>query len=81
MRRALILLFLAAPLMAQESSRVPVSAPAAHNVTVRVVTAPEGAPLGYSVVAMPALDLERFTSASGVVLMPVPSPGQVREPD
>ena len=85
-RRALILLFLAAPLMAQEASRVPASVPArvpasalaAHNVTVRVVTAPEGAPLGYSVVAMPALDLERFTSASGVVLMPVPSPGQVR---
>ena len=64
----------ASPLSAQEPAR----APAAQHVTVRVVTSLENAPLGYSVVAMPALDLERFTSASGVVVMPVPAPGQVR---
>jgi hypothetical protein len=62
---------LATPLVAQE-------APGARNVTVRVVTALERAPLGYSVVAIPALELERFTAASGVVVMPVPAPGQVR---
>ena len=64
----------ASPLSAQEPAR----APAAQHVTVRVVTSLENAPLGYSVVAMPALDLERFTSSSGVVVMSVPAPGQVR---
>lgn len=67
-----------APLAAQQPAPAPARAPAVHNVTVRVVTALEGAPLGYSVVAMPALGLERFTSASGVVVMPVPAPGPVR---
>ena len=74
MRHLFALLLGATSLAAQESAR----APAAHHVTVRVVTALEGAPLGYSVVAIPTLDLERFTSASGVVVMPVPTPGQVR---
>lgn len=67
-----------ASLAAQEPAQDPARAPAAHNVTVRVVTALEGAPLGYSVVAMATLGLERFTSASGVVVMPVPAPGPVR---
>jgi hypothetical protein len=63
--RALVLSSIAVPLAAQ-------------NVTVRVITALERAPLGYSVVAMPSLGLERFTTASGVVVMPVPAPGEVR---
>lgn len=74
MRRAGLLLLVSASLAAQEPAR----APAVHNVTVRVITALEGAPLGYSVVAMPTLDVERFTSSAGVVVMPVPAPGQVR---
>jgi hypothetical protein len=62
------------PLAAQDQA----PAPTAHNVTVRVLTGLEGAPLGYSVVAMPSLGLERFTSAAGVVVMPVPTAGPVR---
>ncbi len=44
---------------------------APRNLTVRVVTAPEGQPLGYSVVAVPARGIERFTSAQGAVVVPV----------
>ncbi len=51
---------------------------APHHLTVRVVTSVEGAPLGYSVVALPALGIERFTSASGAVVLPLAAPGPVR---
>ena len=64
---------LAGPLQAQEIAPVP-----ARLVTVRVVTDPDGAPLGYGVVAFPDLALERFTSPTGVVVMPVLTPGRVR---
>lgn len=49
-----------------------------RSLIVRVVTAPEGAPLGYSVVQVPGSGLERFTNASGVVAVPVPASGPVR---
>lgn len=51
---------------------------AAQSLTVRVITALERAPLGYSVVSLPAAGVERFTSASGVVVMPIAAPGAVR---
>lgn len=51
---------------------------APHTVLVRVVTDIERAPLGYSVVAAPSLQLERFTSANGAVALPVPAPGPLR---
>lgn len=49
-----------------------------RNLAVRVVTEAERVPLGYSVVAAPALALERFTGASGSVVLPIPAPGPVR---
>lgn len=49
-----------------------------RNLLVRVQAAPEGAPLGYSVVAIRSLGVERFTGAGGVVVIPVPTPGPVR---
>jgi hypothetical protein len=58
------------------------AAPAAtappRNLLVRVQTALERVPLGYSVVAAPALGIERFTGAAGAVVIPIPSPGPVR---
>jgi hypothetical protein len=49
-----------------------------RNLAVRVVTETERVPLGYSVVAAPALGLERFTGASGSVVLPIPAAGPVR---
>lgn len=44
---------------------------------VNVVTALESAPLGYSVVSIPAQSIERFTDAVGRVVLPVASTGRV----
>lgn len=49
-----------------------------RNLAVRVVTETERVPLGYSVVAAPELALERFTGASGSVVLPIPEAGLVR---
>lgn len=49
-----------------------------RNLLVRVQTAIEGAPLGYSVVALPALGIERFTGANGAVAVAVPTAGPQR---
>lgn len=51
---------------------------APRNLLVRVVTDLERAPLGYSVVAAPALGLERFTGANGAVVLPIAAPGPTR---
>lgn len=51
---------------------------APRNLLVRVQTATEGAPLGYSVVALPALGIERFTGANGAVVVAVPAAGPQR---
>lgn len=59
-----------APLRAQD-----VTTP--RQLTVRVVTAPEGIAVGYAVVAAAALGIERFTNASGIVAIPIPAPGRV----
>ncbi len=60
-----------APVQAQSATALP------RQLTVRVVTTPEGIPLGYAVVAATALGIERFTNASGVVAIPIPEPGRV----
>ncbi len=44
---------------------------------VEVRAEPAGMPLGYSVVSLPALGIERFTDAQGVVVVPVPSDSRV----
>ena len=64
-------LLLALGLSAQGNTTAP------RQLTVRVVTAPEGIPLGYAVVAATALGIERFTNANGVVAIPIPEPGRV----
>lgn len=51
---------------------------APRNLLVRVQTAMEGAPLGYSVVALPTLGIERFTGANGAVAIVVPGAGPQR---
>lgn len=61
----------ATPAVAQVATALP------RQLTVRVVTTPEGIPLGYAVVAAAALGVERFTNANGVVAIPIPAPGQV----
>jgi hypothetical protein len=50
-------------------------AEAQQRLVVRVVTAPEGAPLGYAVVSAPSLALERFGGPNGLVALDVPQPG------
>lgn len=59
------------PVAAQSAAALP------RQLTVRVVTSPEGIPLGYAVVAAAALGIERFTNAGGVVAIPIPAPGPV----
>lgn len=51
---------------------------APRQVTIRVVTALEGSPVAYSVIAAPALGLERFTGPAGSIVLPVPAAGRVR---
>lgn len=70
----LALCLLAPRVRAQE----PAPAEPPRNLLVRVQTALERVPLGYSVVAAPALGIERFTGANGTVVIPVPRPGPVR---
>lgn len=77
-RRSIRSTALRAALGAALSAALSAAPLAAQNLTVRVVTALERAPLGYSVVSLPALGVERFTSASGVVVMPVGAPGALR---
>ena len=50
----------------------------ALQVTVRVIDTLNGSAVPFSVIAMPALDLERFTGAAGTIVLPVPSAGRVR---
>ncbi len=50
----------------------------ARTLLVRVRTSAEGLALGYSVVSLPALGLERFTGANGVVVLPIRAPGPQR---
>lgn len=47
-------------------------------IRVQVVMEMGGAPLGYSVVSLPELGLERFTDPNGAVTLPVARPGRVR---
>lgn len=76
--RALLALCVTATIgRAQDAAPTAVPAPP-RNLLVRVQTALERAPLGYSVVAAPALGIERFTGANGAVVIPVPTPGPVR---
>ncbi len=60
---------LALPARAQEAPR---------SLVVRVVTEAERAPLGYSVVALPALGIERLSPVSGAIALSVPAPGPQR---
>jgi hypothetical protein len=46
-------------------------------VTIEVVSSPNGAPLGYAVVGIAALGIERFTGENGAVSLLL-NPGQVR---
>lgn len=72
MRRLVVALMLAfVPLVATAQS-------GGRTLLVRLVTAAEGAPLGYGVVSLPAHGVERFTPASGAVALPVPEAGPVR---
>lgn len=59
-----------APLAAQ--------APDPIRLLVRVRTAAEQVPLGYAVVELPGLGLERLTGASGTTAVPIPGPGPQR---
>lgn len=45
----------------------------ALQVTVRVIDEVDGSAVPYSVIAMPSLELERFTGAAGTIVLPVPS--------
>jgi hypothetical protein len=51
----------------------PVTSAAQETIPIRVEVRadPSGLPLGYSVVSIPALGIERFTDAQGVVVLPV----------
>lgn len=69
-----LLIFLAAAPLAQAQEPEP-----APQIPLRVfvVTALESAPLGYSVVSIPAQSVERFTDATGRVVLPVAGTGRV----
>lgn len=64
---------------AESASQAAVSQAAAVPIPLRVqvVTRAEGAPLGYSVVSLPDQGIERFTNATGIVVIPVSAPGNV----
>lgn len=61
-----------APLRAQDTTRAP------YQLTVRVVSELEGAPVAYSVVVAPDLGVERFAGANGSAVIPVSQAGRVR---
>lgn len=72
---ALLILLATAPLA--EAQEPAPSSPATVPLRVNVVTTLESAPLGYSVVSIPAQALERFTDAAGRVVLPVAGTGRV----
>ncbi len=77
LRRTLLCALLAGEVPAQSTPSTPDAAPAPRQLTVRVVTSPEAAPLGYSVVSVAALGIERFSNSVGVVVLPIPTPGRI----
>jgi len=77
MRRLLTgLLLVACTARGSSAQSLPAGTP--RNLLVRVQTAAEDAPLGYAVVALPAIAIERFTGASGAVVLLVPGAGPLR---